>query len=1052
MSSPLLTSDQAYAELHCITNYSFLRGASHPEELVKQAEKLGYKALAITDECSMAGVVKAHVAARDCQLKLIIGSEFNLDEDIQLILLSRNRLAYGQICNLITTARRRANKGEYRLSMKDLEFSLSECLAIWIPGRIESHHLVCGKRLQQLFTGRLWLGLEMFPDGHEIECYEHALTLSIQLDLPLVASGDVHMHHPDKKALLDVISAVRMRQSIRLAGRLLFANREKYLRPLSVINAFYPHDLLANTIRIAQACNFSLDELRYEYPEELVPPHLTPPAYLRQLVEEGAKNRWPGGEKPEVRELIEKELKLIEELEYEYYFLTVFDIVHFARSQDILCQGRGSAANSAVCYCLEITEVNPDKISLLFERFISKERDEPPDIDVDFEHERREEVIQYIYKKYGRHRAAIAAAVVTYRPKSAIRDVGKALGMDLQLVDHLAKSLSWWDKREILLTRFEEAGVNPRSPIIGQFLELINQILGFPRHLSQHVGGFIISSGPLSHLVPTENAAMDDRTIIQWDKNDLESLGLLKVDVLALGMLTSIRKSLAMINAYNGSYQKEPLSLATIPAEDPLTYQMLQKGDSVGVFQVESRAQISMLPRLKPKSFYDLVIEVAIVRPGPIQGKMVHPYLKRRNGEETVTYANEAVRSVLERTLGVPIFQEQVIKLAVVAAGFTPGEADQLRRAMAAWKRKGGLEVFEMKLINGMLERGHERDFAERIFEQIKGFGDYGFPESHAASFALLVYVSSWLKCHEPAAFYCGLLNSQPMGFYSPSQLVQDAIRHNIEIRPVDIEHSFWESTLESPTIDMLEKQLPSHIPQPAVRLGFQRIKGLREDSAAQIISARNQMPIGNIDDIARRARLDRGDLSKLTEGGAFKNISGHRYQTHWDAKGILPDTPLLNRVAEEKNRYNKVSLPPPLETDDLRADYTSLGLTLGRHPMAMLREIGDPFHQCKTGKDLESLNHGRFVQVAGIVTGRQRPSSASGVLFLTLEDETNNVNVVIWTRILEKYRAAVVQGRLLKIKGVMERQGSVIHVIAGHVEDLSHYLEHFSLKSRDFR
>jgi error-prone DNA polymerase len=782
---------------------------------------------------------------------------------------------------------------------------------------------------------------------------------------------------------------------------------------------------------------------------------LTPTEYLRQLTEEGIKERWPNGETPAARALIEKELALIAELKYEYYFLTVFDVVHFARSQQILCQGRGSAANSAVCYCLKITEVDPSRMSLLFERFISKERDEPPDIDVDFEHERREEVIQYIYKKYGRDRAAIAATVVTYRPKSAVRDVGKALGMDLQLVDHLAKSLSWWDKRDVLLARFEEAGINPRSPVIGQFMVLVQEILGFPRHLSQHVGGFVISRGPLSHLVPVENAAMADRTIIQWDKDDLESLGLLKVDVLALGMLTAIRKSLDMINEYRGygsghGKHRTKLGIHNIPAEDPLTYQMLQAGDSLGVFQVESRAQMSMLPRLKPKNFYDLVIEVAIVRPGPIQGNMVHPYLKRRNGEEAVTYANDEVRAVLERTLGVPIFQEQVIKLAVVAAGFTPGEADQLRRAMAAWKRKGGLDVFQQKLVNGMLERGHDQEFAERIFEQIKGFGDYGFPESHAASFALLVYFSAWLKRHEPAAFYCGLLNSQPMGFYSPSQLVQDAKRHHIEVRPVDILSSDWQCTLEQPGFSEPAAAAAS---QPAIRLGLQRIKGFREDAANRIIQARDARPIRSLQDIARRASLDKGDLERLTEGGAFRSLSGHRYQTHWQAKGMLnnkrklPTEDMDYLVAEGREVY----LPPPAEADDLRADYTSLGLTLGRHPMAMLREQA-PFARLKTAHDLESLNHGRFVQVAGIVTGRQRPSSASGVLFMTLEDETDNINVVIWTRVLETFRAAVVQGRLVKIKGVVERQDSVIHVVAGHVEDLSHYLEHFSLKSRDFR
>jgi error-prone DNA polymerase len=1025
----------SYAELHCISNYSFLRGASHPEELVLQASVLGYRALAITDECSMAGIVKAHVAAKTCGLKLIVGSEFHLEENICIVLLAPTRIAYGQICNLITIGRRRAEKGNYRLALKDLEFSCSECLALFIPTP-EKHPIQPAQILilKSLFEDRLWISLELFPDGKALSKFEHAIDLSKTYQLPLTASGDIHMHIADRKALLDVISAVRMKQSVQLAGRLLFSNREKHLRSLSLLDKLYPKKLLDTSIHIADRCQFSLDELRYEYPKELVPPHLTPAAYLQKLVEMGAVKRWQNDTPNHVKTLIEKELTLIAELQYEYYFLTVFDIVHFARSQGILCQGRGSAANSAVCYCLEITEVDPSRINLLFERFISKERNEPPDIDVDFEHERREEIIQYIYKKYGRHRAAIAATVVTYRPKSAVRDVGKALGLDSQLVDHLAKSLSWWDKREELQDRFSEAGVNSRSPVINQFLSLVNQILGFPRHLSQHVGGFVISSGPLSQLVPVENATMEGRTIIQWDKDDLKSLGLLKIDVLALGMLTSIRKSLDLIN----TYRQTTLTLAQIPPEDSETYKMLQKGDSIGVFQVESRAQISMLPRLKPNCFYDLVIEVAIVRPGPIQGNMVHPYLRRRNKEEPVSYANSAVKEVLERTLGVPIFQEQVIKLAVVAAGFTPGEADQLRRAMAAWKRRGGMEKFQQKLIDGMLQRGHEREFAERIFEQIKGFGEYGFPESHAASFALLVYASAWLKRHEPAAFYCGLLNSQPMGFYSPSQLIQDAQRHQVEVLPVDILYSEWESTLTG------------HTNTPAIRLGFQRIKGLRKDATLRIIQARKQKTIQSVQDISTRAKLDRGDLSKLTEGGAFKQLSGHRYQTHWDVQGILSNTPLIDHVADKEKQYRVTRSPS--EPDDLRADYTTLGLTLGRHPMALLRDYGEPFDQCHTACDLETVRHGRMVQVSGIVTGRQRPGSASGVIFLTLEDETNNINVVIWKRIFERFRVAVVQGRLLLIKGIVEREASVIHVIAGHVTDLTHHLEHFSLRSRDFR
>jgi error-prone DNA polymerase len=1053
-----------YAELHCITNYSFLRGASHPEELVTQAARIGYRAIAITDECSLSGVVKAYTAARESGIKLIVGSEFFLEEDIHLVLLAPNRQAYGQISQLITKSRRRSTKGQYEVFLKDFEKGLEQCLSLWIPGEKEALNLQHGKKLQQFFTNRLWITLEVFQDGRELDKYRDCFILAKSLGIPMVAAGDVHMHIPDRKPLQDTISAIRMGQSIKLAGRLLASNREKHLRSLNELSRLYPATLLAETVHIASLCHFSLSELRYEYPEELVPSNTSPSQYMRQLVEAGAKKRWPEGPSADISALIEKELSLIQELQYEYYFLTVYDIVQFARSQAILCQGRGSAANSVVCFCLEITEVDPTRVSLLFERFISKERDEPPDIDVDFEHERREEVIQYIYKKYGRHRAALAASVVTYRPRSAIRDIGKALGMDLQLVDHLAKSLSWWDKKEDILERFETAGIDPNSHLIAQFITLVDQILGFPRHLSQHVGGFVISRGPLSQLVPVENAAMDDRTIIQWDKYDIEALGLLKVDVLALGMLTAIRKSFDLINNYRGT----ALNLASVPAEDPLTYQMLQQGDSIGVFQVESRAQISMLPRLKPENFYDLVIEVAIVRPGPIQGKMVHPYLKRRQGLEPVTYTNDAVKSVLERTLGIPIFQEQVIKLAMVAAGFSAGEADQLRRAMAAWKRRGGLEPFEKKLVDGMLERGHSLDFAQRIFEQIKGFGDYGFPESHAASFALLVYISAWIKRHEPAAFYCALLNSQPMGFYSPSQLVQDAIRHDVKIRPVDILHSHWESTLETP-----DYKWDSSTHQPAIRLGLQRIKGFNEAAALRVVSTRNQQTFRNVEDASRRARLDRGEMARLTEGGAFKVLAGHRYQTHWDVLGIPPRSPLLDNIADNiaddiaDNSADKIfdkvaetapnwpsntsiQLHPPSETDDIRADYTSLGLTLGRHPMAILREM-KPFSQCKSANQLQLLNHGRFVQVAGIVTGRQRPSSATGVIFLTLEDETNNINVVVWQRVLERFRIAIVQGKLLRIKGVMERQNSVIHVIAGHVENCTPYLSEFLLKSRDF-
>ena len=1046
-------SPLAFAELHAISNFSFLRGASHPEELVRTAHALGYRAIAITDECSVAGVVKAHLAARDLDIKLIVGSEFHLPGeagDIHLVLLAPDRRAYGQLSQLITLARRRAPKGDYALGLEDLRNSVDGCLALWIPGRGSfSNKLLTGNQVKELLSN-LWISLELFLERDDLDKTAHVLTLSSRLGLPVVASNGACMHIPERQPLRDVLTAIRLGKSVDKLGTQVDQNRERHLRPLAGLAAIYPQEMLQETVAVAEHCSFSLDELRYEYPRELVPAGLTPAGHLRALAEAGALARWPEGVPTDVSTLIEKELRLIGELRYEFFFLTVHDIVRFARERGILCQGRGSAANSAVCYCLGITEVDPARMHLLFERFISKERNEPPDIDVDFEHERREEVIQYIYGHYGRHRAALAATLITYRPRSAIRDVGKALALDPDLVDLLAKSMAWWDNRSELDRRLKAAGVDPKSRIARQFLFLVNEILTFPRHLSQHVGGFVISAGPLAQLVPIENAAMADRTVIQWDKDDLEALNLLKVDVLGLGMLTAIRKTLALLaELHRPEADFTPGGIDEIPPEDTETYAMLQEADSLGVFQVESRAQMSMLPRLKPANFYDLVIEVAIVRPGPIQGNMVHPYLRRRQGLEPVSYANDAVRNVLERTLGIPIFQEQVIELAMVAAGFTAGEADQLRRAMAAWRRRGGLEQFEEKLVTGMLERGLDRDFAERVFEQIKGFGEYGFPESHAASFALLVYVSAWLKRHEPAAFYCGLLNSLPMGFYSPSQIVQDAIAHGIDVLPADVQKSGWDYRLEPPA-----KPIPDHRnTQPALRLGLRQVKGMGEDAARRIQAAQ---PFRDIDDLHRKGKLDDGTLTTLARAGALKSVSGHRYQSHWDAAGV--DRPAALWEEAPMAYSTSVALAGPTEGDDMLADYRYLGLTLGRHPMALLRDEPE-FDGCRKASELEGYRHEQFVHVAGIVTCRQRPNTASGVVFMTLEDETGVGNIVVWKSVLERFRAPLLQGRLLAVKGVVEREGAVIHVVAGHVRDLSHKLAALStddesapqFKSRNF-
>ena len=1053
-----------YAELHCISNYSFLRGASHPEELVQQAYELGYDAIAITDECTYSGLVKAHKTAKACGIKLICGAEFVVTDATdpeagpacRLILLASNRQAYGQISSLISKLRKRSEKGTYQLSLDDLRVGLSDCLGIWVcEGQNVEQLAALGAQLKNLIN-RLWIGLGLFHDGQDLSKTAKTLTLSTTLDLPVVAVNDVHTHCPERQGLQNIVTAIRLKTDLHNLGYQGFCNAERTLRPITSLQQLYPDEMLAQTVAIADLCQFNMDELRYEYPEDLVPPHLTPGAYLRQLTYDGASQRWPQGIPEDTVTLIEKELDLIAQLRYEHYFLTVQDIVQFARSQHILCQGRGSAANSAVCYCLFITEVDPARMHLLFERFVSMERKEPPDIDVDFEHERREEVIQYIYKRYGRDRAALAATLITYRPRSAIRDVGKAVGLDQGVLDLLSKSLAWWDKQDVLDERLRSIGLDPQSAQIQQFLLYFNAILGFPRHLSQHVGGFVISAGPLAQLVPIENASMPDRTVIQWDKEDLETLGLLKIDVLALGMLTAIRKALQLVHATNP--EAPPLTIQDIPAEDPATYAMLQRGDSVGVFQVESRAQMAMLPRLKPHNFYDLVIEVAIVRPGPIQGDMVHPYLRRRQGLEAVSYASSGVRRVLERTLGIPIFQEQVIELAMVAAGFSAGEADQLRRAMAAWKKRGGLDHFEAKLVNGMLERGHSEEFAQRIFNQMKGFGEYGFPESHAASFALLVYISAWLKRHQPAAFYCGLLNSLPMGFYSPSQLVQDAQRHGIEIRALDACISQWDHTLEMPSQPGAE---------PALRLGLRMIKGLRVDVGERIMAAQRQAEahsrgiIRSAKELARSADLDDQQLGFLARSGALHQLAGHRHQAHWDVTGIATPLPLeatpdaASTAEPNQPASDKATLYAPSVTEDLFNDYRYTGLTLGPHPMTLLREHPE-LKGFRRATDLEQCRTGQMIRIAGVVTGRQRPGTASGVVFLTLEDETGNTNMVIWATVMERFRAVLLQGQLLKFKGVVEREGRVIHVVAGHVEDAGHLLEdsvtaEHTFKSRDF-
>ena len=1045
----------SYAELQVTSNFSFLRGASHAEELVGQAVALGLSALAVTDRNSVAGVVRAHRAAKDAGLQLVVGARLDFQDETSILCYPTTRAAYGRLTRLLTLGKRRAPKGECWITQEDFFAYAEGMLAVVLPfAHLDDPHAPLAEaslaldapfaqhllRIKENLPGRTYLAASFLYRGDDKVRLRLLASLARSCGTPLVATNDVYYHEPARRPLQDVLTCIREHCSIDEAGYRLFGNAERHVKsPQEMLRLFGDcPEAVYRTQEIVQLCTFSLDELRYEYPTETVPGGGSPQAELVRLTWLGAKRSYADEIPEKIRSALQHELDLIDELGFAPYFLTVYDIVRFANSRKILCQGRGSAANSIVCYCLGITGVDPEKVALLFERFISAERNEPPDIDVDFEHERREEVIQYIYQKYGRHRAGMTATYISYRWRSAIREVTKALGLSEDVGGALAGYTWGSGKSGVNDDQVRELGLDPDDRRLHQALILARTLIGFPRHLSQHPGGFVITRGPLSEVVPIANAAMDDRTMIEWDKDDIDALGILKIDVLGLGMLTCIRKSLDLLSAHYGVDH----TIRSVPTEDPVVYDMLCKGDTIGVFQIESRAQMTMLPRLRPRSYYDLVVEVAIVRPGPIQGDMVHPYLRRRNGEEKITYPSEELREVLHKTFGVPLFQEQAMQIAIVGAKFTPSEADGLRRAMATFRHAGTIHNYKMRFIDGMVGQGYEREFAERCFQQIEGFGEYGFPESHAASFALLVYVSSWLKCYYPAVFACGLLNSQPMGFYAPAQIIRDARDHGATVLPVDINHSEWNCTLE-----------PIEDDQRALRLGFRQIKGFREESAEKICQARETHAFHDVYDLWRRTGLRVDAVEKLADADSFGSIGVKRRQALWAMKGLHDSSLPLFAAAEQalsdaalkqgKNvrpvelmKEPEIALTDMTIGEEVICDYSTLRLTLKAHPVALLR--GSFRKNYIQAADLLKHKTGDWVDVVGLAICRQRPGTASGVIFMTLEDETGVANIVVWPKMFERFRKQVLRSRLLGVSGRVEREGLVIHVIASDVVDLS--------------